>query len=203
MSDKEFWEDFYSKKKGTLEPSPFATFVFDEIGLAGTLIELGCGNGRDSLFFSERGISVYGIDQCETTISRLNKLSRSNAKFEVRDFTTLDGLGQFDNVYSRFTLHSVSKEQATQTLVWAFQSLNEGGKFCIEVRSIKDELFGQGTEVEKDAFVTDHYRRFIRIDEMLEELKAIGFKIDYSIESKGLAVYKDEDPSIIRIVAVK
>lgn len=203
MSDKDFWEDFYSKKKGTLEPSPFATFVFEEIGVNGALVELGCGNGRDSLFFSDKGLGVFGIDQCETTISRLNELDRNNARFEVKDFTSLDDLGQFDNVYSRFTLHSVSKQQATQTLKWAFNSLREGGKFCIEVRSVKDELFGQGTAVEKDAFVTDHYRRFIRIEEMLEELKTIGFKIEFSIESKGLAVYKDEDPSIIRIVAIK
>ena len=96
-----------------------------------------------------------------------------------------------------------SEEQASKTLQWAYNSLVTDGKFCIEVRSVKDEFFGQGTEVEKDAFITDHYRRFVRIDEMLDELKHIGFNIEYSIESKGLAVYKDEDPSIIRIVAIK
>ncbi|MEP2025932.1 MAG: class I SAM-dependent methyltransferase [Reichenbachiella sp.] len=203
MSDKEFWEDFYSNKKGTLEPSPFATFVFYEIGIKGTIVELGCGNGRDSLFFSDEGLNVFGIDQCQTTISRLNDLGRKNSRFEVKDFTSLGDLGQFDNVYSRFTLHSVSKNQATDTLNWAYSALKVGGKFCIEVRSINDELFGQGTEVEKDAFVTDHYRRFVRLDEMVDELNSIGFKIEFSTESKGLAVYKDEDPSVIRIIASK
>jgi len=45
---------------------------------------------------------------------------------------------------------------------WAYNSLAELGKFCIEVRSIHDEFCGEGEEVEKDAFVTDHYRRFIQ-----------------------------------------
>jgi hypothetical protein len=31
----------------------------------------------------------------------------------------------------------------------------------------------------------------------------MGLKIIYSIESKGLAVYKDEDPMVIRIIAKK
>lgn len=203
MSDKEFWEDFYSNKKGTLEPSPFAIFVHKEIGLKGSILELGCGNGRDSLFFSEQAMDVFGLDQCQTTISRLNELAKENCRFEVKDFTALGDLGSFDNIYSRFTLHSVNRVQATQTLHWAYKSLVTGGKFCIEVRSTKDKLFGQGTEVEKDAFVTDHYRRFVRIDELREELEQIGFTIELSIESKGLAVYKNEDPSVIRIVAIK
>ncbi|UXX78352.1 methyltransferase domain-containing protein [Reichenbachiella carrageenanivorans] len=203
MSDKEFWEDFYSNKKGTLEPSSFATYVFEEIKLSGNLVELGCGNGRDSIFFAEQGLEVFGMDQCQSTVSRLSELNKENTRFEVQDFTALGDLGKFDNVYSRFTLHSVSKEQASRTLNWAYGALNDGGKLCIEVRSVNDELCGQGTEVGKDAYVTDHYRRFVRMDEMLEELRGIGFQITYSIESKGLAVYKEEDPSIIRIVATK
>ncbi|MDW3210008.1 MAG: class I SAM-dependent methyltransferase [Reichenbachiella sp.] len=203
MSDKEFWEDFYSKKKGILEPSPFAQYVIKEHHLSGSLVELGCGNGRDSIYFIKNKLEVFGTDQCQTTIGRLKDLKLEGGKFEVKDFTTLGELGKFDNIYSRFTLHSVSEKQASQTLTWAFDSLNVGGKLCIEVRSIHDELYGEGTEVERDAFVTDHYRRFVRIDELTKELETLGFKIEYSEESKGFAVYKNEDPAVIRVVATR
>lgn len=203
MSDKAFWEDFYSNKKGTLNPSPFAEFVWKTYQLSGTIIELGCGNGRDSLYFMDKGLNVYGTDQCESTINRLNSLNKEYARFEVKDFTSLGSIGTFDNIYSRFTLHSVSQSQASQTLNWCFDSLNKNGKLCIEVRSINDELYGQGTEVEKDAFVTDHYRRFVRFEALTEELEKIGFKIEYAVESKGFAVYKDEDPAVIRVIASK
>ena len=81
--------------------------------------------------------------------------------------------------------------------------MNDDGKFLLEVRSVKDDLYGKGKQVERDAFVTTHYRRFIRLDELLDELKDVGFKIKYSIEQNGLAIFKDEDPIVIRICAEK
>lgn len=203
MSDKEFWEKFYAERKGTLEPSPFAQFVWEKYKPAGTLVELGCGNGRDSLFFADLKLDVLGIDQCTTTISRLNALQKNNGKFEVADFTALGDIGVFNNIYSRFTLHSVTKDQASATLNWGYHALTKNGLFFIEVRSVNDELYGEGTEVEPDAFVTDHYRRFVRLQDLTSELKSIGFQVKYSEESRGFAVYKTEDPSVIRIVAIK
>ncbi len=203
MSDKNFWEAFYSNKKGVLNPSPFATFLIENYTINGSMVELGCGNGRDSLYFAKQGIDVLGIDQCKNIVSELNGLALKNTEFKVADFTKLDNLGNFDTVYSRFTLHSVNKNQASDTMMWAFKYLKQGGKFCIEVRSVNDNFCGEGKEVETDAFVTDHYRRFIRLDEMVNELKEIGFSIEYQIEATSLAKYKNEDPSVIRIVAIK
>ena len=57
--------------------------------------------------------------------------------------------------------------------------------------------------VEENAWFTDHYRRFINLEELINELEEIGFKILFQIESKGLAPYKDEDPVIIRAVCKK
>ncbi len=203
MNDKKFWESFYSNKKGTLNPSPFAVFLMENFSINGNMVELGCGNGRDSLYFADQNIKVLGIDQCKSIVSELNALDRENTEFKAADFTNLTDLGGFDTVYSRFTLHSVNKKQASNTMRWAYQSLEQRGKFCIEVRSIHDDFCGEGKEVEKDAFVTDHYRRFIRLDEIVNELMEIGFSIEYKIESTGLAKYKNEDPSVIRIIAVK
>ncbi len=203
MSDKIFWEAFYSNKKGVLNPSPFAIFLVDNYPIKGSMVELGCGNGRDSLYFADNNIDVLGIDQCKNIVAELNGIGVKNAEFKAADFTNLGNLGTFDVVYSRFTLHSVNKKQASSTMIWAYKSLNAGGRFCIEVRSILDDFCGDGEEVEKDAFVTDHYRRFIRLEEMVAELEEKGFTIDYQIEATGLAKYKNEDPSVIRIIASK
>ena len=46
------------------------------------LIELGCGNGRDSLFFAKNGINVTGIDASETAIDELrNTVELDNCIF--------------------------------------------------------------------------------------------------------------------------
>jgi len=115
MSDKKFWESFYSNKKGTLNPSPFAIYLIENYSVVGNMVELGCGNGRDSLYFADKSIEVLGIDQCKNIVSELNGLGIKNTDFKAADFTNLDDLGRFNMVYSRFTLHSVNKEQASNT----------------------------------------------------------------------------------------
>ena len=85
----------------------------------------------------------------------------------------------------------------------AFNHLEKGGLFLSESRSIKDSIFGTGDKINNRIYKTSHQRRFLKKNELLKDLKNIGFIIDDVIESKGLAVYKDSDPVVIRIVARK
>ena len=41
------------------------------------------------------------------------------------------------------------------------------------------------------------------MDNLLNRIENSGFEIMYKIEDKGLAIYKDEDPVVIRIIAQK
>ena len=107
------------------------------------------------------------------------------------------------HIYSRFTLHSVNLEQEIRTLKWAYRALKERGLFYIEIRSIHDELFGKGEALTDNSFVTDHYRRFVEFDSFVSRLESAGFKVLYKLQSKGLAVYKSEDPIVIRVVVQK
>lgn len=204
MADKKYWTGFYKKSKAPELPSLFAEFIIKNFHLNDTLLELGCGNGRDSTYFSKCGLDVLGIDQCENIIARLNSNSKTDMlKFETSDFTNHKSEKKYHNIYSRFTLHTVGKEETTNTLNWIYKHLKPGGSFFLEARSVKDALCGVGKEVEPDAWFSTHYRRFIRYDEIVKELEAIGFNIVYKTESSGLAPYKNEDPVVIRIVAQK
>ena len=51
-----------------------------------------------------------------------------------------------------------------------------------------------------NSFVTDHYRRFVEFDSFTSRLEGAGFKVLYKLQSKGLAVYKAEDPIVIRVI---
>lgn len=204
--DKSYWEDYYLKHKQPADPSPFAEFCIKYLKSSGKMVELGCGNGRDSIFFSRKAnVIVSGVDQCQEEVVFLNKNYKSdNLSFECSDFTKLPTkVNSLDYIYSRFTLHSIKLEEENRTLSWCYANLKPGGKLLFEVRSIKDELFGQGTEVEESAFITDHYRRFANYDNLLKRLEELNFSIEYSVEDNGLAKYKEEDPVVIRIIAKK
>lgn len=200
MADKEYWSNYYKNHFKKEQPSNFAKWILDTYQPKGKLIELGCGNGRDSLFFAENGLEVTAVDQSAYAITHLNNFNLDNATFVESDFTWLS-LSGFDYIYSRFTLHSIDKTNASRVYQWAKKALNLHGEMYIEVRSVNDNLYGVGDEVGKDEWFTDHYRRFLRIEELREELISVGLSIVYAEESKGFAPYKDNDPPIIRIVA--
>jgi tellurite methyltransferase len=198
--DLEFWENYYKSADFVTKESPFAEFCISNFDIKGNLIELGCGNGRDAAFFASHGIDVIGIDQCHNAIERLNELRIPKAIFKVADFTNLLDTEQYDNIYSRFTLHSVEEEAQERVISWASKVLNNGF-FGIEVRSVNDSLFGKGSPGGRNIWITDHARRFVEIKDLRNSLITNGFQIIYELESNGLAIYKNEDPVVIRIVA--
>ena len=55
-SEKNYWEKYYESHREPNKPSPFAEFVSNELDSGTCLVELGCGNGRDSIYFGEKNI---------------------------------------------------------------------------------------------------------------------------------------------------
>lgn len=49
--DTEYWNRFYGEGKAVEKPSLFAQFALEQMQSGKSLLELGCGNGRDSVYF--------------------------------------------------------------------------------------------------------------------------------------------------------
>ena len=77
--------------------------------------------------------------------------------------------------------------------------------FCFfEFRSIRDELFEKGTQVENDnhGYFTDHYRRFTDPIEFVDLLNSNfpDIKIIHFEETDNVSIIKDSNPTVIRCV---
>lgn len=205
--DYKYWNEYYKKNIAPSEPSKFAKDILKYLESGKKLIELGCGNGRDAIFLSNNKIDVVAVDQCESSINNLkSSILNEHIEFVADDFieTKLLEKESFDYVYSRFTLHSISEEQENKLINRVYEALKKDGLLLIEVRSVKDEIFGLGEKIARNTYIyNNHSRRFIILDELIEKLTLNGFKVDFADENNDYAIYKDQNPIVIRVIARK
>lgn len=205
--DVAYWNQFYKKElKEIQKPSDFAGFVLPYMEAGKKLMDIGCGNGRDSIYFAANKIDVTGVDASETAINRLRNYGIENSLFLCDDFVTCKALYQiqYDYFYSRWTIHAISERQEDELLQNIVVALRKEGLFFVEVRSTKDELYGKGKEVAKNAFIYNgHFRRFIDIQIFRKKLETLGFEIIYADEKMGFSKTEESDPMLIRLIAKK
>lgn len=204
--DKEYWEQYYAEQSPGEQPSDFARLCAQKYKKEfGQIFDIGCGNGRDTLYFASQAINCIGIDQCKVAIAK-NVTKKTQLKlvasFIQADFSSCNyssvANGAY-SIYSRFTLHAISYEEEEKL----FLHLNNGPDLkylFIEARSIRDGLYGKGEQVGLHEFVTSHYRRFIDPIVLKSKLES-GFEIQYFEEAQGFSVTDKEDPCLIRVIA--
>ena len=73
----DYWDTYYAERSSTRRPLPsqFATFVAGELEGPHRVIELGCGNGRDSIFFAGNGHDVTGVDGSQAAVDACSALA--------------------------------------------------------------------------------------------------------------------------------
>lgn len=205
--DIQYWNTYYSNNMAIDAPSLFAIFVAEHLKKGKNLLELGCGNGRDSIFFARMGMNVTGIDASDATIADLKeRFNAGNCYFICDDFVCSHALfaGQFDYCYSRFSIHAINEKQEKEVLENVYGALKQGGEFFIETRSVNDDLYGLGEPAGENAYIYDgHYRRFIVKSELERHAVQAGFRMVYSEESKGFAPFGESDPPVIRMILRK
>ncbi len=208
QKDKQYWDNYYSKNPPINYPSKFAEDIISYLDKGKSIVDLGCGNGRDSLHFMNNGLYVIGVDGSEAAIYNLKMKHgyNNNINFVCGDFVHSGSIynKKYSYFYSRFSLHAINDEKQHILLENIYKHLEEGGYLFIEVRSIRDDIYGKGKEVGRNAFIfNEHYRRFIVKEELVSELNKLGFNIILAEEKKGFAPFNNEDPIVLRVIAKK
>lgn len=93
--DQAYWNAYYTVHTGqSEEPSEFAKSIVDKMIVGRHLLELGCGNGRDSLFFLKNGLKVTAVDASDVAINSLVELTKGNpsASFVCDDFVIVNDI---------------------------------------------------------------------------------------------------------------
>ncbi|MFT5894077.1 MAG: tellurite methyltransferase [bacterium] len=202
LANKEYWQSVYSTSKVPTFPSQFSVFVQSWLNNNdANIIEVGCGNGRDSRFFHQMGHSVTVSDQviCED----LQRFAMSRHNVAAVETSIVDAVESLQHVvdftkpviiYSRFFQHAISESDQQAMLQSLSKVLHKDSMLFFEFRLDADA----GSPKE---FGTTHFRRFQSADEFRATLSDSGFECVYSCEGNGYARYKSEDPHVGRFVA--
>jgi len=209
--DKNYWENYYNKNKAVDFPSPFAKYCVSQGFIKDSVvIDIGCGNGRDSFYFIENSArKVFGIDQSEVAILKNNKkivnLEKSfhnKINFFAGNFVNYKNyLGlKLNFFYSRFTLHAINSDEQLKFISMLSEIMNSGDICAIEARTTNDSTFDEGIRVTENINFTDHHRCFLNPSEIIKTIIHYEFEITYFEESDDFAVFNEEKPSVMRII---
>lgn len=171
--NKVFWDNYYkTTKHDILKPSSFSNFVYKNYikkynneNVYLKIADLGCGNCRDTKFFSSRKNLCYGID-----INGVLDKENINCKLIKKD--VLNVLKNyklcmlFDIIYMRWFLHALPYNISNDIFINSIHNLKPGGLITIEVRSINDKELKKNSVYNKNdkSFTTTHKRWLYSID---------------------------------------
>ena len=105
----------------------------------GRILDLGCGSGRDSFFFLERGFSVDSLDGSEAMKREAERLFGIYVR--LSDFLSLDEEEKYDGVWAQASILHLKEESLRKVLNLISRALKTGGVFYTSFRKGEEDGF--------------------------------------------------------------
>jgi len=118
VNEKPFWEESY--KKGSIantfangKPSPEFNDLVKELPQNASVLDLGCGDGRNAIFLAENGFNVTAVDILKAGIEKLKKIAKDrgiSVTTEVIDMRDFIFSTTYDLIISHGCLHLIKRK---------------------------------------------------------------------------------------------
>ena len=198
-----YWNTYYKSNK-KIKESSFARFVIKKIDKNSKIIDIGCGNGRDSFFFSKNDLKVTAIDISKSAIKNNSLKSNKNLKFLKFDIEKNTMSKKFDVIYCRFFIHAISEKNENKLIAFIKKIKKRNTLAFFEFRNHKDRMF-QKKKIKKHndviEFEKGHFRRIIDPKKFIKKISSkIKLKVIYKKSAKNLSIVKNDNPNLSRII---
>ncbi len=202
------WDETYAKQPQIYgeAPSQIAVQLAELLrhrSLPVRVLDLGCGYGRDSIYFAQQGFEVMALD-CSPVAIQLLQTRIAGTELAARITTVVtDALqslpapdGHFDAVYAYlFFCLAFTDAELRQLFAECARVLKPDGYLAGTVRSVYDRSYGKGEQIEPDMFAVPNAVRHFFSERYLErKLTEAGFalrSLDRRDETVGESHFND------------
>lgn len=165
-------EEYY-KLVSKFELLPEVAAFVNLVKNKGTILDLGCGPGHHSKYFSNIGFKVTGVDLSEEMIEIAKRVS-PNSDFQIMDILELNSnKDSFDGIWASASLLHIPKNRIKSVLIKLNEILTNQGILYISLKE------GKGSELFSDIRYggVDKFYVYYQLDEIQNILKDVGFNI--------------------------
>lgn len=188
-SEKEFWERFYKNNKDIIPKYDLWLDKYKKVldlSLNNYIVDLGCGNGGNTLYLSERGYKVIAYDFSNEALDIVKKFIPNvyTKNVDITQGIPLDN-SSIKVVIADLSLHYFSKRETITIIKDIYRIIENEGYLLCRVNSIKDRNYGvgKGCEIEENFYYENGNRkRFFNIKDIKEFFSI--FKIKHFEETK-------------------
>ena len=203
-----YWNKFYNARAATLAvPSQFALFALGETADDCAIVDIGCGTGRDALYFSSQNRTVVGVDASVAGVEHCRNQAAANGLDATFIASPVEGPNLANDVksllreggpvcvYARFFVHAINDDEEQAFLYLASNICREGDLLAVEFRTLRDAQLVKETGA--------HFRRYVDPLTFIHRAIGHGFRSEYFVEGFGFAKYGNDDAHVARCVLRK
>ena len=186
------WDEYHSLKSQNpmnpqlvyeREPDHSIDKLIYDLEPGAKILDLGCGDGVDAMYFSSKGFDVTASDLSSVVIEE-NKIKEPNIKWNVYDISNANISGKYDLIFCRLSLHYFDRFDISIILNDIKNNLNENGRlyFTVKTQDFKERVQTGKTFLHKKEWIRilKYYFKDINIQEHSGKL--------YNIPSRWLEI---------------
>jgi len=181
-----YWEELYRKPNafgsGPTKLAKFAESIIKEKKVR-RILEIGCGQGRDAIYFSQLGFEVTAFDISSNAIEFVNKtkgsLGLKNINASIHDIEKpLDYPDEhFDFVYSNLTLQFFPSSTLPSIFRNILKVMAKNSFFLLSTKKEGDKYYQVGTKMNEYGFECKGITRYFFDSKVLKDMLSDKFEI--------------------------
>lgn len=181
--------DAFEEQTADLDMSAIQLRFLAHMPPSGTILDAGCGVGRDALFFAQRGYRVTAFDASAEMVARARRRVGELAAVRQMGFEDVDWMDTFDGIWACASLLHVATAELPSVTRRLVTALRPGGAWYLSFK------YGEGERYSRGRRFTDQTEQTLR-----EALNGLAVEVVDSWVTGDIRAGRSDEPWLNAVV---